>query len=218
MGSEKLEVESDNVASGDLLLAQCPFCDYSLEGLPVEHTCPECGQPFDRRWQVFGGTSLWDRSKFACFLLLLPFAVAHLMFAEMLIRYPRPWILIPIVGLFFVYAMLMIPFVRRPPGFVAVGPMGVTVSRRGGHRRADYRWPTLTISLQPGIYLRAENKDLNLVSGYFRVDPFGIMRCKRAILRGKRASEQHPDDAVPGAMLGTQSHLLGSTEQDSKRE
>lgn len=41
------------------LLANCPFCNYSLEGLPVEHTCPECGQAFDRRWRVFGHQPYW---------------------------------------------------------------------------------------------------------------------------------------------------------------
>ena len=39
---------------GDLLL-HCPACDYRLEGLPVEHACPECGLSADRRWRVFGG-------------------------------------------------------------------------------------------------------------------------------------------------------------------
>ena len=37
------------------LLATCPFCGYALEGLPVEHRCPECGNAIDRRWRVFGG-------------------------------------------------------------------------------------------------------------------------------------------------------------------
>jgi hypothetical protein len=45
----------------EALLAQCPFCDYSLEGLPVEHTCPECGRPFDRRSRVFGAKNRWQR-------------------------------------------------------------------------------------------------------------------------------------------------------------
>lgn len=35
------------------LLERCPFCDYRLEGLPVEYYCPECGRPVDRRWRVY---------------------------------------------------------------------------------------------------------------------------------------------------------------------
>ena len=37
------------------LLEHCPFCGYALEGLPEKHVCPECGQPFDRRWASVWG-------------------------------------------------------------------------------------------------------------------------------------------------------------------
>lgn len=33
-------------------LERCPFCSYSLHGLPHRHTCPECGFEYDRRMQV----------------------------------------------------------------------------------------------------------------------------------------------------------------------
>jgi predicted amidophosphoribosyltransferase len=36
----------------DKLLEFCPRCDYSLETMPVECRCPECGTQLDRRWQV----------------------------------------------------------------------------------------------------------------------------------------------------------------------
>lgn len=45
----------------DPLLGECPFCDYLLEGLPVEYICPECGRAFDRRWRVFGHRRRWER-------------------------------------------------------------------------------------------------------------------------------------------------------------
>jgi hypothetical protein len=32
---------------------KCVRCDYSLEGLPVEYVCPECGLPFDKRLPVW---------------------------------------------------------------------------------------------------------------------------------------------------------------------
>ncbi len=43
-------------------LANCPWCGYSLEGLPVEHRCPECGGQFDRPWQVFDCGSVIEAS------------------------------------------------------------------------------------------------------------------------------------------------------------
>lgn len=32
---------------------RCPVCGYSLEGLPVEHKCPECGEAYDEQTQVW---------------------------------------------------------------------------------------------------------------------------------------------------------------------
>lgn len=62
-------------------LKQCPMCGYSLEGLPSEHKCPECGEAYDtdvRVWQPHLDLSL----KYAPYwipilllLLLLPQAV-----------------------------------------------------------------------------------------------------------------------------------------------
>lgn len=37
----------------DGLLSVCPWCQYALKGLPVEHVCPECGESFDRRWRMY---------------------------------------------------------------------------------------------------------------------------------------------------------------------
>lgn len=40
---------SKTAAIAEVALEQCPFCGYSLEGLPVEHRCPECGRSVDLR-------------------------------------------------------------------------------------------------------------------------------------------------------------------------
>jgi hypothetical protein len=53
-----MEAQRVEVAD-ELLLKECPICGYSLEGLPVQHVCPECGREFDRRWRVFGAMLGW---------------------------------------------------------------------------------------------------------------------------------------------------------------
>ncbi len=35
------------------MLTACPRCDYSLHGLPANHTCPECGLRYDERSLLF---------------------------------------------------------------------------------------------------------------------------------------------------------------------
>lgn len=46
--------EAANGASNPTrLLALCPRCSYSLNGLPIRHSCPECGMPFDRTCKVY---------------------------------------------------------------------------------------------------------------------------------------------------------------------
>ncbi len=34
------------------MLARCPLCNYSLNGLPDRHNCPECGFSYDKRMEV----------------------------------------------------------------------------------------------------------------------------------------------------------------------
>jgi len=46
-----------------LRLTYCPQCDYSLEGLPAEGTCPECGYQYDQSFVVIRAGS--PASRFA---------------------------------------------------------------------------------------------------------------------------------------------------------
>jgi hypothetical protein len=42
------------------------MCDYSLEGLPAEYSCPECGSPYDRQTMVWVQEDRWAaRRKYA---------------------------------------------------------------------------------------------------------------------------------------------------------
>lgn len=125
------------------LLERCPRCDYLLEGLPVEHRCPECGLPVDRTWHVFGRQAVWRSSGrgLVTFVLCLmgfagalPLIVGGLTGASRVVVWGIP-------GLFALVVMplLLWAFAVRPRGFVAVGARGVTVYR--SKKRVDeYTW------------------------------------------------------------------------------
>ena len=75
------------------LLGRCPWCRYSLAGLPVEHVCPECGRAFDRRWVVFGAGFLskgarLTRAIFRGMAVIL--LVMQLSLTWLLMTYARP--------------------------------------------------------------------------------------------------------------------------------
>ena len=42
-------------------LDRCPRCDYSLEGLPDHHVCPECGLKYDKSMETYGRSNRWLR-------------------------------------------------------------------------------------------------------------------------------------------------------------
>ena len=126
----------------DTLLERCPRCRYALEGLPVEHRCPECGLPVDRRWRVFGGRAIWHTNIRALVALLLGVFVAGVVLsAALLIAGIRSVIIgwwgpcLFVVGIVILWWL----FVVRPPGFVAVGPRGVAVYR-GRAGLQEYPW------------------------------------------------------------------------------
>lgn len=120
----------DNATAADEhLLDRCPFCDYSLQGLPVEHTCPECGQPFDRRWQLFSPSRRVDVWAILGLIVLGVIAVSAVVEAI-----NGEWfditeaVLNCMVEAFVVYVVF-----RFPTRFVAVGPTGLVLGKR-------YRW------------------------------------------------------------------------------
>ena len=52
-----------------LRLAICPNCDYSLESLPPEGICPECGRPYDQKFVILTSA---DRGTLATALRWMP--------------------------------------------------------------------------------------------------------------------------------------------------
>ncbi len=117
------------------LLAKCPFCGYSLEGLPVRHKCPECGRPFDRQWRVFGNLSRWEQSKPTWRVVSLGMEVAAI---SWLIYFysgilAESWTGFLLVALF--AAGIPLGLRRRfarPKCFVIVEPRAVALMRREG--------------------------------------------------------------------------------------
>ncbi|MBN1345539.1 MAG: hypothetical protein JXQ73_22795 [Phycisphaerae bacterium] len=130
-----------------VLLPFCPFCGYSLEGLPTEHECPECGQPFDRRWRMHGGYArakeTWPNARMLTVVMwiagcaYLAWTFSSLSIFEKL----RPW---PIRLALLAGVLLVVGLVAalwfRPRRFIAVGSLGVTLGRRGRGRREDLPW------------------------------------------------------------------------------
>lgn len=131
------------------LLDHCPFCDYALEGLPEKHVCPECGQPFDRRWVVFGDKSGWRAMKmgerikmiFGWGVLLLAFLPGVGVF-----RWPRDVLLwrgvvlcVWGVVLYFI-GRGVLGCIRKPRRFVAVGVEGTVLGDRERRGQQMYPW------------------------------------------------------------------------------
>jgi hypothetical protein len=122
-------------------LQNCPFCGYSLQGLPVEHCCPECGQPFDRRWHAFGVLPRWRLlSRHLKWATLVSVSVWILMFLSCATSGSAPLFiagvsLVAVVATAFCLWYLF----SRPRTFLVAGGgiLGVGDRRRGSLRRYD---------------------------------------------------------------------------------
>src|SRR5262245_12509714 len=64
-------------------LTDCPHCGYSLNGLPREHRCPECGFEYDANTLTVRGIVAVNRRE----LLLFPFLVALMCGANLLLAW-----------------------------------------------------------------------------------------------------------------------------------
>lgn len=106
-------------------ITECPICHYSLEGLPRDHQCPECGLKYDQRSRVWFGRDRW----FHQLGMIVGVALLLGLFMNLLTR-PRPfswWRIGYYVGLM-VYGLVMaisnIRKLRHRP-FVIVGATDV---------------------------------------------------------------------------------------------
>ena len=129
------------------LLERCPFCDYSLETMPVEHVCPECGQPFDRRWRVFGGKSGWQAmtterrigEMLALGAMALTCAFQWWRFPIGIVR-PSGWDLLFLIAWGVLIGWFAWEWVRRPRRFVAIGAEEIVLGDRKRGELRKYRW------------------------------------------------------------------------------
>jgi hypothetical protein len=125
------------------LLERCPFCDYSLQGLPTEHRCPECGQPFDRRWRVFPGVPAWRSADFLGGVMLLVLMPVFLLRGALRSSWPIANVIpvvLPFAGLWALLAVQIVRKLRKPRVFVAVGQAGITVLDRRKGSVVHYNW------------------------------------------------------------------------------
>lgn len=117
-------------------ITECPICRYSLEGLPRDHQCPECGFEYDETMRVW-------RTKLSLAFAVVPvliFAAFFLLVAIQLWQSGRLGYLrtnaVPWLCLFFpIVANLANYFLLRE--FIVVGKSGLTF--KVGYRKPLFR-------------------------------------------------------------------------------
>lgn len=125
-------------------LDECPACGYSLEGLPTEHACPECGQAYDRRSRVFGNLSHWEQSSsneraVAVVAMVLPvLCLLHLAVPAITGKGKPSWIGL-VIPLLIGALVLGIRRLRvRPRSFIVVGRNHVSLVDRDTEQCEHY--------------------------------------------------------------------------------
>lgn len=126
-----------------MLLRECPWCGYALEGLPIEHVCPECGHAFDRRLALLGGMAVWKRmttrrrwltiAGSVVWLVVLLWPYGQLGLPRLTVLYGVGWVAAEIGSVY-------ISKLRMPPQFALIGPDGVRVCSRKTDSTDHYAW------------------------------------------------------------------------------
>jgi hypothetical protein len=188
------------------LLGHCPVCRYALVGLPIEHRCPECGFPFDRRWQVHGGVLLGGgrkgrftgRGLFIFFAIYLGMMLAGITFLPL----PRPPRMLLMVFMLFALALVFWAALRQARRFIALGPDGILVFHS---RRHIDRYPWAQIGrarydlLRKSLAFKHGDANVRLpVDAFFGTSITSVDACVRAI-------NAYPRPAIQSSIVNHQS-------------
>jgi hypothetical protein len=163
---------------GPLRLRSCPACEYSLEGMPAQGTCPECGRAYDQACIVLtgrgrgkhdtlaGGTWRGTAGSGAALLIVL---VVVLMTRRTLVR--SWWIAWVIVGLLTMGLQLFARlFSDREPSMQlwltpsGVAQVGSTAEVRQAHRLANLAgWLVVPLALTATLFASRMRLDLAIL-------------------------------------------------------
>jgi hypothetical protein len=121
------------------MIDRCPVCEYSLEGLPEEHTCPECGFAYEKRWSVVRAANFVRSAAMISYGIVL--ANIGILIWKGNYVWPFIFIVLAIAGM-----LLHMPKMSR---FVLICPCHVRLFNRGTEidrvelrdvRRAEWSW------------------------------------------------------------------------------
>ena len=147
----------------ELQVVLCPECGYSLEGLPTEGTCPECGGAYDQRAIILHGWGCGSHADLGnaapARLGMIGFSAACGVFGATQIRYRFAWatpIAVWAAGATLIEGVLLLwqRLANRRPGLVqvrldahgcaqtdgSIDPSTPAILRRAWHL---LHWPTL---------------------------------------------------------------------------
>lgn len=167
------------------LLQYCPHCAYQVRGLPIEHRCPECAFPLDRRWRVFGGASMypnrtwWRKPGFALLVILMP---TFFIMTTVSVMLRRGWPMIVPLGATLLIGVMV---ARRPRKFIALGPDALVVYHGRG-RWDRYPWPLIGRArndiARKSITWESDGRPVrHKAFAIFGLDPAAVDTCVRAI-------------------------------------
>lgn len=162
-------------AAPPLFLNLCPICGYSLEGLPVEHRCPECGFPFDRRWHVFS-----RRIRPGRLGRYWPvFTVLGITFQGCFIIYPGTlrMFLIYLGVIVAVLAISVTVLMFRRTRWLAITPTGIRVYRERDLDR-EFKWSEFTTAEyfnESRVTLRGPTRKASITTLQGEIVPLGEM-------------------------------------------
>ncbi len=137
---------STDLSSDILRLRRCPVCDYSLDGLPRRHRCPECAFEYDESMFSLRASELRSRKWRIVFWLFVVSAIALQAVMRALIARNLP-VTGPVFGMLILTALaivtLGIGWKRRAAALLLVTSDGIGLRAQGPGHGSVIAWPEL---------------------------------------------------------------------------